>query len=515
VSDAPELTDLTDLAAARFGGSVVATNDEFFAPASRMLLAEAPVARPGVYTDHGVWTDGWETRRRRHLPGSDWAIIRLGAPGVVRSVTVDTSHFTGNAPESVELSGAAFDGYPTPAELSAADVAWAPIVARTPVESDAVNVVPVVDGSAARVTHVRLVIHPDGGVARLRLHGEVVPDPRRFDRISVDLAAAELGGFVVACSDMHYGDRRSLNHPGDARVMGEGWETRRRRGPGHDWAVVRLAAAGRIAVAEIDTRHFKGNAPREVALWGRHAPDLPRTRDTAGEPGDWFALLGPTRLLPDTRHLFDLDVAAPDVTHVRVDAIPDGGLARLRLWGSPTPEGREVVGVRWLDALPRAAARRTLRACCASSAWVDAVDARRPFGDLATALGIADEEWGRLGPADWLEAFAAHPRIGERPAGGGAGAGGAAGGGAIEAVEQAAALSASREVAAKLAEGNRAYEERFGHVYLVRAAGRSAEEMLELLRTRLRNDPDTELRIAAAQQAEITSLRLHRLLAGP
>lgn len=508
MSDASDRDNLVDLAAARFGGGVVATNDEFFAHASRMLLLEPPIARPGVHTDHGVWTDGWETRRRRRLPGSDWAIVRLGAPGIVRAVTVDTSHFTGNAPESVELLGAAVDGYPSTEELADPAVEWVPIVTRVPVESDAVNTLAVVDAQAHRITHAKLVIYPDGGVARLRLLGEVVPDPRRFDPVTVDLAAAELGGVVIGCSDMHYGDRHSLNHPGEARVMGEGWETRRRRGPGHDWALVRLAAAGTVAVAEVDTRHFKGNAPREVALWGRYAPDIADERLAAGaldEDSGWLPLLPSTRVQPDTRHLFDLEplVAAPDgLTHVRVDAVPDGGLARLRLWGSPVPAGRETLGLSWLDALPAGAAAAQLRACCASSAWVTAMVAHRPFGGLPALLAAAREEWSRLEPDDWREAFAAHPRIGER-------------GTAREAAEQADALTADDAVTAALASDNIVYEDRFGYVYLVRAAGRTAEEMLALLRERLGNDPEAELGVAAGQQAEITALRLGRLIGGP
>nr|MDT0667336.1 allantoicase [Micromonospora sp. DSM 115978] len=142
---------------------VVVVNDEFFALAERMLLPEPPITRPGVFTERGQWTDGWETRRRRDLPGSDWAIVRLGAPGVVHAVTVDTSHFTGNAPESVELHGATVAGYPSAAEIAEDSVTWVPLVPRTEVKSDAVNVLPVEAEGRVRITHLRLTIHPDGG----------------------------------------------------------------------------------------------------------------------------------------------------------------------------------------------------------------------------------------------------------------------------------------------------------------------------------------------------------------
>ncbi|MBL7492470.1 allantoicase [Frankia sp. AgB1.9] len=515
MADAPDLTNLVDLAGARLGGSVVAVNDEFFAFAERMLLPEPPIRRPGVFTERGSWTDGWETRRRRVLPGADWAVVRLGVPGIVHAVTVDTSHFTGNSPEAVEIQGATVGGYPSPEELLDESVQWVTLVARTPVNPDAVNVLPVEGDGRIRITHLRLTIYPDGGVARLRAHGEVVPDPRLLDRVTSDLAAAYLGGVVVAASDMHYGDRHNLNAGGEARVMGEGWETRRRRTAGYDWAVIRLATAGRVVRAEVDTRHFRGNAPRAVALWAAFAPELTHSDDVSTIT-DWRPMLPPTRTQPNTRHLFDLEVPV-EATHVRVDAIPDGGLARLRLLGAPTEHGRESLAVRWLDALSAGAAKEELLACCGSEDWADAVAARRPFGTLEELLAVAEQEWWKLPETAWLEAFTAHPRIGERPILSGApttSSRATIAGLDAPRREQAAMESASAEVRAAMSEGNETYEERFGYIFLIRAAGRSAEEILALLRERLGNEPARELRVAAGQQAEITAMRLHRLITG-
>ncbi|AEH08694.1 MULTISPECIES: allantoicase [Protofrankia] len=519
MSDAPDLTNLVDLAAARFGGSVVAVNDEFFALAERMLLPEPPIARPGVFTERGAWTDGWETRRRRDLYGSDWAIIRLGAPGVVRAVTVDTSHFTGNAPESVEIHGATLGGYPSAAEVAEASVSWVALVPRTPVQADAVNVLPVVRAGHTRVTHLRLTIHPDGGVARLRVHGTVIPDPRLLDRVTSDLAAAYLGGVVIACSDMHYGDRHNLNASGEARVMGEGWETRRRRGVGHEWAVVRLATAGQVIRAEVDTRHFHGNAPRSVALWAASAPELFGNDEVSSieKITRWYPLLPQVRVQPNTRHLFDLEVPV-EATHVRLEAFPDGGLARLRLIGTPIQTGRQQLAMRWFNALSPGAAHAELLGCCGSEDWAAAVGDGRPYPTLAALLDAASKHWWQLTEADWLEAFTAHPRIGERgaplPAPTTSTRATLAGMDAPRR-EQAALDNASLDLKAALVAGNQEYEDRFGYIFLVRAAGRSAEEMLGLLRERLGNDPATELRVAAGQQAEITELRLRRLISGP
>ena len=199
-----------------------------------------------------------------------------------------------------------------------------------------------VGGPDRRRTHVRLSIFPDGGVARLRVHGEVVADPALITGLTVDLAAVELGADVVACSDRYFSAPRNAISPGLPAVMGDGWETRRRRETGNDWLVVRLAAAGVVALAEIDTLHYKGNAPGAAALSGIDARRAPLS-----DPAAWFPLLPRARLQPDTAHRFR--VGGPEATHVRLDIFPDGGVARLRLYGSPTAEGLADLEHRWRE----------------------------------------------------------------------------------------------------------------------------------------------------------------------
>jgi len=278
--------------------------------------------------------DGWETRRRREA-GHDWCIIRLGAPGIVRGVVVDTSWFTGNFPPECSLDGCAMTGVASAGELTAESTAWRELLPRSPLQGDRRNELPVRPGP--RVTHLRLNIFPDGGVARLRVHGEVLPEAARLATggASVDLAAAENGGFVVFCSDMHYGHRQNLIMPGRSTYMGDGWETKRRRGPGHEWSIIRLAAAGSIDRVEIDTDHYKGNAPGSFSLEGCN------TGGSALEPAtvdsqQWTTILAPSPLQPHSRHSFDGQAAKGAVfTHVRLNIFPDGGVARLRLFGSP------------------------------------------------------------------------------------------------------------------------------------------------------------------------------------
>lgn len=170
---------------------------------------------------------------------------------------------------------------------------------------------------------------------------------------------------------------------------------------------------------------------------------------------------------------------------------------------------RTASGVATLDALPADVAAGELRSCCGSSEWVRRMVARRPFGSVAALLAAADEEWWALAPSDWLEAFAHHPRIGEHVAAGAPDARAQA----WSAGEQRDAAQATDSVRDALAAGNREYERRFGHIYLVRAAGRDAGELLAILRSRLTNDAATELRVAAAEQAAIIRLRLDQLLA--
>jgi allantoicase len=332
--------DLVDLAAERFGGAVVDANDEFFAAKENLIRREPPIWREGEYTERGKWMDGWETRRRRDLatagPGAyDWCIVRLGARGIVRGIDVETTFFRGNYPEAFALDMCNLPGVATASEMETA--AWREIVGATALKGDSHNVIEV--QAAAPATHLRLRIYPDGGVARFRAYGDVAADWNRLrQRGEVDLAAAEHGGVVVRCSDMFFGSRHNLIMPGDAVNMGDGWETKRRRGPGHDWTIVRLAARGTIRRAEIDTRHYKGNAPGEFSLDAcvvAADEDTLALDATAADGEPWRELLPRTALQPHARQIFDRLQEVGSATHVRFNIFPDGGVGRLRLFGTP------------------------------------------------------------------------------------------------------------------------------------------------------------------------------------
>jgi allantoicase len=304
--------ELPDLASERLGATVVDANDEFFAAKDNLIKSPGPRWREGEYTDRGKWMDGWETRRRRDVAADsfDWCVVRLGARGVIRGVDVETTHFRGNYPESCALD--AGDGS-----------AWHEILKRTPLTGDAHNQFAVSEAPAS--THVRLRIYPDGGVARLRVHGEVAADWARLRRQGdVDLAAIEHGGLVIACSDMFFGSRHNLIMPGPATHMADGWETKRRRGAGHDWTVIRLATRGVVRRVEVDTRHFKGNAPAACSL------------DGSTDGTTWRELMPRTALAPHWPHSFEDEVRnIGEITHARFNIYPDGGVGRLRLFGRP------------------------------------------------------------------------------------------------------------------------------------------------------------------------------------
>ena len=368
-ADPAAFTGLPDLAVRTLGGSVVYANDELYAERENLITPAPAVFAPHTFGPKGQVYDGWETRRRRE-PGHDHAIVRLGAAGIIRGVVVDTSFFTGNYPPEVSVEATGVEGYPSPAELATAG--WTPLVCRSPAKGDTRNLFEVSDGH--RYTHVRLCIYPDGGVARLRVHGEVVPDPR-FLGGTLDLAAAENGGTITGCSDMFYSSAANLIAPGRARTMGEGWENARRRDDGNDWVSVRLALPGRIRYAELDTSLFVGNAPGWARLSGAvsAAPPPLRRLSRRPRPCGWPRIgaaaqraAGPSccrgpgcSRIPGTGSAW---TAEQPVAAVRLDVYPDGGMARLRLWGEADPAAHQAAAGRWLDALPPVQAAAVLAA---------------------------------------------------------------------------------------------------------------------------------------------------------
>lgn len=328
----PAFTEMVDLASERLGGIVLWANDDFFAEKEHLLKAAAPVSIEGKYTDRGKWMDGWETRRRR-TPGFDCCLICLALPGRVHGFVVDTSYFTGNYPERCLIEGCSAHEKPAPEELQGPATKWETLLPESQLQGDSKNYFEV--SAPQRVTHLRFKIFPDGGVARLRVHGIVLPDWPKILRggPEIDLAAIEHGTRVVASSDRHYGNPNNLLLPGRGLHMGDGWETKRRRGPGHDWCILKLGTPGTIRKIELDTLHYKGNFPESCSLDGCFAQSISDDA-IASAAVQWSEILKRAPLQADHRHLYETEVpAAGDVTHVRLSMFPDGGIGRLRLFG--------------------------------------------------------------------------------------------------------------------------------------------------------------------------------------
>jgi allantoicase len=324
---------LIDLASAQFGGRIVFANDAFFGAPENLLQPGRGVWIDGKFTNEGKWVDGWETRRKR-TPGHDHCIIELGAEGFVSALDIDTNHFSGNHPPFASVDGVVAAKGTT--DFSAA--VWQPVLRQSALSPSCQNFFVCEPGTA--YTHLRLNIFPDGGVARFRAYGRVggtwpaadidADTARHVDPSFVDLAAAKNGGLALACSDAFFGPMNNLLMPGRAATMGEGWETRRKRQPGHDWILLKLAARGLPRVFEIDTRYFKGNFPDRCTVEAIDNPGAPVTELMTSDA--WWSLLPATPLGADARHYIAVS-GEQAVSHVRVNIFPDGGISRFRTWG--------------------------------------------------------------------------------------------------------------------------------------------------------------------------------------
>ncbi|WP_020408013.1 allantoicase [Hahella ganghwensis] len=317
----------TDLASRRLGGQALSCSDDFFAEMENLLNPDPAVFIEDKYTHRGKWMDGWESRRRRDS-GYDWCIIKLGAPGVIKGLDVDTSHFLGNAPKSVSVEACSLQGDPDESTQ------WVEILARTEVEPGSHNLLDV--NSDKTWTHIRLNIFPDGGVARLKVYGEVTPDWDWYlPGEPIDLAAIVNGGRPLLCSDMFFSPMENLLMPGRGKDMGDGWETKRRRGGRDcDWLVLKLGDLGKVAKVEVDTAHFKGNFPASFTLEAVKLEAGAEVTESNVDELNWLPLIEQTPLHADRQHRFMKEVKNQDqtISHIRLKIFPDGGVSRLKVW---------------------------------------------------------------------------------------------------------------------------------------------------------------------------------------
>ena len=501
----PTYTQLTDLAAARFGGRALACSDDFFAEKENLIQSGRGVFIPDKYTENGKWMDGWESRRKR-TAGYDWCIVELGASGVIHGVDIDTNHFLGNHPPfaSIEACYAPqVDSKSTPSVFGLENAVWTEILPKSPLNAGSQNFYAIENRQTW--THIRLNIYPDGGVARLKVYGEVRKNWQNIasDEL-LDLAAATNGGKAIACNDEFFSKKDNINMPNRGANMGDGWETKRNRTPNNrDWLVLRMARKGRIQKIVVDTCHFKGNYPDRCKLEGGN---LAKENEHNLDAVTWTPILNESKLQANSEHIFEAQLLVNEpFTHVRLTIFPDGGISRLRLFGYAETD---VLTVEELNKSTPSVFEGYISKCCSAKNWVEKMTAARPFSSRKDVFEKAENAWFACKKTDWLEAFTHHPKIGDveslkkKFASTAAWASG----------EQSNVQAASAAVIEELKLYNDLYFNKFGFIFIVFATGKTAEEMLLILKTRYENDTTEEIVNAMLEQNKITKIRIEKLL---
>ncbi|CED85306.1 Allantoicase [Phaffia rhodozyma] len=322
----------TEVTSVATGAEILDVSDDFFSPATDLLKVEPSVSMKGQFGPNGALFSGWESRR--HNPDHDWVIIKLGPPSAfLKGFDIDTSFFSGN-----EAPAASVEGIYSPDAVPTNQSTWTPLIPKVPLGPHSRHLF-TIPQTTEPYTHLRLRQYPDGGIARFRGYGIVSPiwgKQHSWDGDKpgqVDLAHAFNGGRCVYESDKHYGVGANLLLPGRGKDMGDGWETKRSRSAGHhDFVIIRLGAPGQIQRVDIDTLHYKGNFPAGVEL---HAINSPLEIPSLNVEEGWTQILSRTKVGPHEHHFHDIKVAEETVfTHVRMTIIPDGGVKRLRVYGT-------------------------------------------------------------------------------------------------------------------------------------------------------------------------------------
>ncbi|KAF2799440.1 Allantoicase [Melanomma pulvis-pyrius CBS 109.77] len=326
-------SQFTDLISAPLGSRILSCSDEWFADASNLVTPTPPIRKIGVFTHAGAWYDGWETRRHNTEP-ADWVVIRLGvASGKVAGVEVDTAFFNGNHAPEIAVEGCFVASEADEEEVKKAGYkGWESILGIQECGPSQRHGWLLEKLTEKAYTHVRLLMYPDGGIARFRLYGVAVPVfPQSVDEV-FELSATVMGGVATSCSDQHFGTKDNLLLPGRGKDMGDGWETKRTRGEHVDWVIVRLGTKGEIDKIIIDTAHFRGNFPQKVQVFAGVFEKEPGNEDKS-----WTEILAPQKSGPDKEHEYGVEalkeVKGKGYTHAKLVIIPDGGVKRFRVFG--------------------------------------------------------------------------------------------------------------------------------------------------------------------------------------
>lgn len=469
-----------DLASEVLRGFVLGASNDPFGKRGNLLKSNSASDRE----------DGWLTSRKRS-GDFDWAVVRLGVPGTVEEVIVDTSHFSGDYPAEVKIEGCVAAHNSRLEELSD----WVTLVPCSGLKGNRENCFE--SHSKGRYTHLRMSIFPDGGIARLRVLGQPVPNwmaPGHPAGGQMDLAATINGGHVHSASNSHFGDRLNLIMPG----LSGCWMTGRRREPGHDWAIVRLVGPGRIESLILDTAQLLEDCPQQASVEASAVQDP--------GPDDWFTLLPPQNMIPNTEHQFRSELEEnSDLVWLRLNLLPDGGMTRLRALGTLNESGLEEARLLYLNASQDQVLGSIFKQVCHSDRFVQEMVRSKPFFSLNDLLKKGAGAWSKCTETDWKQALDGHPRIGEKAKGSDLSARWSKG-------EQSNAAAPQATVVEQLKSEQEAYFQKFGFIFLICASGKSSEEILKSVQTRLNNSAQEELQIVAEEQAKIIHLRLEKLL---
>ena len=316
---------LIDLAQPRLGSKVIFKTDDFFASAYRIIDPAPPIFKEGLFDKNGKWMDGWESRRKR-TSGHDFLIIKLGKKGSINMIDVDTSHFNGNQPSMISLEGC------NSKSNNFRNLKWKTIINKKKTKANSHHLFRT--SSKSIFTHIKLNIFPDGGVARLRLYGNISEKNNNFRNKKINLASLLNGASVIACNNEHFGKAENILAPGKAKNMGDGWETRRRRDKGFDWLILNSIKGKKIDKIEISTHHFKGNFPSHCSLQAAFIPDKKTSSSIVKKSNNWKFLLNKITLSANKTHKFKNKLMKNNkINFIKINIFPDGGISRFKIFG--------------------------------------------------------------------------------------------------------------------------------------------------------------------------------------
>ena len=316
---------MINLAEPRLGSKVIFKTDDFFASAHRILKPESPIFKEDVFDKHGKWMDGWETRRRR-IKGFDCLIIKLGKPGKIFNVDLDTTHFSGNQPTHASLEACYSKNKPNK------KTKWIKILNKKKLNPNKNHNFKI--NNKFTFNYIRLNIFPDGGMARIRLFGKIDMKKVNTNEKTTNLSSVLNGASIVGCNNEHFGKAENVIAPGKGKNMGDGWETRRSRGKNFDWLIIKFGKAGIISKLEIDTHHFKGNYPDSCSI--QTAAILKKVSNSyvVKNSTKWKVILNKAKLKANKKHIFkSIRMNKNKVNFLKINIYPDGGISRIRVFG--------------------------------------------------------------------------------------------------------------------------------------------------------------------------------------